>query len=454
MTTFQTERYPLYESDMKKKVTTTIINVVDGKPGSPGKDGKDGKDGRDGKDGKNGRDGRDIDDSEYSYLKRIFKRVTDASLKVQTIMTELIGFVDASGKLRAFINGAAKGKEHMIAIGLDDEGQNPTGYLDPSGRAKLGPLYVEAADYMTLRKAPNLPAYVRYGGKLTKLRDLLNRSVKSSGPKRLDVHAGFHSFEENERVDEKSDIVYAYEDGGQLTVTGTISYLYDMATATKRQQEGFSMFFNAKIKNIDSGNTYVLFQRRIIPPYDGRLRDSRQFDINASHNVPVGHYRIVATAEVLYESDSGLWESSVEFRLSAKWEKHSDVKEIVYSEDGMSAYYGPDKLFYLTQADQPFLTIKGSVDMPGVLATGRMNANGSLDYKWGKATGGRHVSTGRYQVNHTIGHTNYTVTANATGTVSRNISVDVIRPYYFVVNIYSGYQLSNDGFSFHMIGDN
>lgn len=64
------------------------------------------------------------------------------------------------------------------------------------------------------------------------------------------------------------------------------------------------------------------------------------------------------------------------------------------------------------------------IDMPGVLAAGRVRANGNKGYLWGCKSNGIGVSThvggvaGKYRINHHLGHTNYMTTATAVGTIN------------------------------------
>lgn len=56
-----------------------------------------------------------------------------------------------------------------------------------------------------------------------------------------------------------------------------------------------------------------------------------------------------------------------------------------------------------------FLTVKGSTNMPGILAAGRASMNGGLITTFGKASSVVRNSAGNYTINHTIGHANYIV---------------------------------------------
>ena len=55
------------------------------------------------------------------------------------------------------------------------------------------------------------------------------------------------------------------------------------------------------------------------------------------------------------------------------------------------------------------------MDIPGVVASGRVTSLGDLESKWGKATSAKRRSTGEYLIYHTIGHTNYSIVITPIG---------------------------------------
>ena len=80
--------------------------------------------------------------------------------------------------------------------------------------------------------------------------------------------------------------------------------------------------------------------------------------------------------------------------------------------DGIVAYQSPEQYTFIKDGK---LTIKGKMDMPGVVASGRVNSSGDLESKWGKATSAERRSTGEYLIYHTIGHINYSIVITPIG---------------------------------------
>ena len=74
--------------------------------------------------------------------------------------------------------------------------------------------------------------------------------------------------------------------------------------------------------------------------------------------------------------------------------------------DGLMAYYSPSQYTYIKEGK---LHIKGKHDMPGLLASGSVNADGMPLSLWGLATKVYRRSTGEYLILHSIGHTDYSI---------------------------------------------
>lgn len=98
----------------------------------------------------------------------------------------------------------------------------------------------------------------------------------------------------------------------------------------------------------------------------------------------------------------------------------NDMKAIHIALNGLMAFYDKNKLLYLDEkatGNDPFLSIMGVTDMPGVLCAGRVNATGVIQTAWGAKKNRQGQSspvaekisgaTGRYRVYHNIGHTDY-----------------------------------------------
>ena len=141
-----------------------------------------------------------------------------------------------------------------------------------------------------------------------------------------------------------------------------------------------------------------------------------------------------------------------------------NVDYIRYTERGLMAYYGIGKHFVIDKLDnEAFITAKGTTDLPGVLASGRCDAYGGINYQWGRYANAQGYSKarveklayGKYKVHHTIGHTRYSpqVTVENVGSLVSATFTD-IRDTYFIVFIYGTGGLRDAPFSYVCFGDN
>ena len=80
--------------------------------------------------------------------------------------------------------------------------------------------------------------------------------------------------------------------------------------------------------------------------------------------------------------------------------------------DGHMAYQSPKQYTYIKDGK---LTINGEMDIPGIIASGRVSIEGRLETQWGKAIRAWRRSTGEYLIYHTIGHTNYSIVITPLG---------------------------------------
>lgn len=137
------------------------------------------------------------------------------------------------------------------------------------------------------------------------------------------------------------------------------------------------------------------------------------------------------------------------------------VKKQQYSKDGMMFFYS-NRHFYFSESEG--LNVKESdsskFNLPGVLLSATVLATGVFTSWWGAK---KHASltatknsTGRYTVYHSIGHSNYQITATPT-TANRSCHIVSRGNNNFVIEwrtIGSSPALSDTGFDFQITGNN
>ncbi len=111
------------------------------------------------------------------------------------------------------------------------------------------------------------------------------------------------------------------------------------------------------------------------------------------------------------------------------------------------------------KANKPIVQIRGDIDIPGVLLSGRVNPRTMhLEYVWGAKKDSMRVERigrGMYKIHHALGHTRYNVICNASGNGGHNASYVEHSPNYFTIRTNHDDGVYDDvWFSFVVVGDN
>jgi hypothetical protein len=173
-------------------------------------------------------------------------------------------------------------------------------------------------------------------------------------------------------------------------------------------------------------------------------------------NCPIGTYSV--SLEFVFEPSSevtNIVQSIGETSLSWAFTQ-SGVRRFQFGRDGFMAIYS---LLHLYLSETEGLNIKGKTDMPGVLLSATVSSGGGWAAVWGakgSTTTPANNSTGKYTVYHTVGHTNYQVSAVSL-TASKTCNIVSKGSDNFVIEwrtVASTPALANTGFEFQIIGNN
>ena len=121
--------------------------------------------------------------------------------------------------------------------------------------------------------------------------------------------------------------------------------------------------------------------------------------------------------------------------------------------NGIVAYQSPSQYTYIKDGK---LHIKGKHDMPGLLASGKVDKYGNPDSLWGSAIRVERRSTGEYLIHHDIGHTNYSIVITPLGNghlMQGQLAAhtgDVA--WCFIKDLQDGCRMVNTPFTFAIIG--
>lgn len=123
--------------------------------------------------------------------------------------------------------------------------------------------------------------------------------------------------------------------------------------------------------------------------------------------------------------------------------------------DGIVAYHSPSQYTYIKEGK---LHIKGKHDMPGLLASGKVDADGTPSSLWGLATKVYRRSTGEYLILHSIGHTDYSIIITPIGNgnllVGQLAMQTIDTAWCFIRDVQRNCNLTNTPFTFAIIGRN
>lgn len=224
-----------------------------------------------------------------------------------------------------------------------------------------------------------------------------------------------------------------------------------------------------------SGSTYTFVRQLGILTLTNDTFETRTADlaIDESFTIPEGSYVIrgeyVIDCQTVVDTVSvsvtdGIISASA---ASAKQQTIIGLNGLVRIKDANNFDYltdtdavfarGANKKMTLSGTATSFLKVLGSMDVSGLLGSGSVSSAGTLANAVGKATNSSNSSTGRYTVNHGVGHSNYSVGLTLNNPAS-NLTIYITAKYStsFTVKIMNPHtdSLVNAAFDFQIFGNN
>ena len=121
--------------------------------------------------------------------------------------------------------------------------------------------------------------------------------------------------------------------------------------------------------------------------------------------------------------------------------------------DGIMAYHSPSQYTFIKDGK---LHIKGKHDMPGLLASGKVDKYGNPESLWGSAIRVERRSTGEYLIHHDIGHMNYSIIISPIGNGNLMLGQLAMQTpnvaWCFIRDVQRNCNLTNAPFTFAIIG--
>nr|DAQ94700.1 MAG TPA: tail protein [Caudoviricetes sp.] len=418
----------------------------------------------------------------------LHKSIREGTTEIQggLVLGSIIGAKDNTGAVVSYLSGTASLPAFACGVtGFGTPGYKAITELRHNGTGHIGAMHIEqGGEVVTFRPEGRGYTTVRIGGGQAKLEDLKNRSEQDSRGS-VQIPRQSHDLRDTEgrkTVTLLSTAVRVLNAGSTMTLSLPVSV--DAYSATNWYAE-----VNSKVEisvKMESSRGDVAYSKFIglsfaeevdykNPGKPGKrwkatlertLEDEivgLQDDI---YTLKVEAYMSVNYIKDDFHTDESAWmglstnPTTGEYRIKGV---NSSAREVVFSQQGMSAFFGKTRFFYLqgqaTGGDDTFLTVRGKTDMPGVLLGGRVEPRSvSFEHTWGAKRDSLRVDRigrGLYKIYHAIGHKQYTVVCNAAGNGGHNASYVEIEANYFTIRTNHDNGTYDDvWFSFVVIGEN
>jgi hypothetical protein len=166
-----------------------------------------------------------------------------------------------------------------------------------------------------------------------------------------------------------------------------------------------------------------------------------------------GNYNVTISTEIGVSYNGEEQAATVIFSTSNNIKYSENVKKTAIGLDGLYSYFSD--LEYLYFKSGVGLKYKGAMDIPGVLASATVSSSGSSANSSGAKVGSSSkTGTGAYTITHSVGHSNYTVIANANQADRHVIYVTKSNTQVTIQVRNGGGTLTDQQFDYMIIGNN
>lgn len=418
----------------------------------------------------------------------LHKSIKEGTTEIQggLVLGSIIGAKNNTGAVVSYLSGTASLPAFACGVtGFGTPGYKAITELRHNGTGHIGAMHIEqGGEVVTFRPEGRGYTTVRIGGGQAKLEDLKDRSEQDSRGS-VQIPRQSHDLRDKEgrkTVTLLSTAVRVLNAGSTMTLSLPVSV--DAYSATNWYAEVHSKVeISVKMESSRGDVAYskfigLTFSEEIDYKNPGKpgkrwkatlertLEDEivgLQDDI---YTLKVEAYMSVDYIKDDFHPDESAWmglstnPTTGEYRIKGV---NSSAREVVFSQQGMSAFFGKTRFLYLqgqaTGGDDTFLTVRGKTDMPGVLLGGRVEPRSvSFEHTWGAKRDSLRVDRigrGLYKIYHAIGHKQYTVVCNAAGNGGHNASYVEIEANYFTIRTNHDNGTYDDvWFSFVVIGEN
>lgn len=380
------------------------------------------------------------DGSEHTHPDTyIYKAIKEGSTEVQggLVLASILGAKDGQGNVRSFLSGDFSLPAFSAGVtGWGTPQRKATTEINHDGTGHIGNMHIEEGGSVVVFKGEEGGRDdVRIGGAQTPLKDLLSSSFQDSASTKnvQRVEITQNSFDKEIRQVEIFRLGFNVQNDGsmiQFELPWNISVRHENS-----QYHKITSYATINLRITDSRDVVVYEFTEFLR--SGAMQGYMPSQINYlmqadKRGLSAGMYvfSLVANVSTVIAEGSGYAGTpavttftSQPFQLKYKVSgRNENVREVVFGKFGLSAFYGHKQLFYLlnsTNGQYPFLTIRGKIDIPGVLFSGDFwpsDQNGGN--VWSEDSFGalfpngiycERAGVGQYKIKHNLGRSNYNV---------------------------------------------
>ena len=382
---------------------------------------------------------RHPDGGEKSYPSDyLHEAIKEGSTEIQggLILSSIIGAKDNTGAVVSYLSGTSSLPAFACGVtGFGTDGYKAITELRHNGTGHIGAMHIDQGGrVITFKSEEKDSCDVRIGGSQSDLKDLLSKSFQDTlivkGVAKKEISKP--SFDTTVSKETIVQVSFSSQNDGavfEFELPWDISIRHENSAANK-----INSFCKIQVSIVKSTGETVYDFSDYIKSGDNIVGVPSRINVPLKDSVRglyAGSYTLSISVQVSSTLVSGAGYSgspaftrlvSQPFQMAYRvLGRNKDIKEAVFGRYGFSAFYGHDKLFYMQsdpKAGEKFLTIRGSVNMPGILLSGEFWVIGARDEIFSECTFGSlangaircvRVDRGAYEIHHNLGYDNYTV---------------------------------------------
>nr|DAQ65585.1 MAG TPA: tail protein [Caudoviricetes sp.] len=368
----------------------------------------------------------------------LHEAIKEGSTEIQggLILSSIIGAKDNTGAVVSYLSGTSSLPAFACGVtGFGTDGYKAITELRHNGTGHIGAMHIDQGGrVITFKSEEKDSCDVRIGGSQSDLKDLLSKSFQDTlivkGVAKKEISKP--SFDTTVSKETIVQVSFSSQNDGavfEFELPWDISIRHENSAANK-----INSFCKIQVSIVKSTGETVYDFSDYIKSGDNIVGVPSRINVPLKDSVRglyAGSYTLSISVQVSSTLVSGAGYSgspaftrlvSQPFQMAYRvLGRNKDIKEAVFGRYGFSAFYGHDKLFYMQsdpKAGEKFLTIRGSVNMPGILLSGEFWVIGARDEIFSECTFGSlangaircvRVDRGAYEIHHNLGYDNYTV---------------------------------------------